>query len=157
METNPRWESVERGDITDYFVADIRYTVGSTKAIRKKKLAQLDFRYKNTPFDIRFTISSEEPVAKTMPISEANYVRKKKRTTFRHKFWNYDISKVETTDNGVSETTNEVELDIIVGPDMDWRYVIHSSLLKVTDIVGMCEKIEPTASLQFIGAQEKRK
>lgn len=157
--TNPNWKSKDKLDITDYFLADIRYSVfpDKTECIKKTKLVQLDFRYENTPFDIRFCISKEEPVNKKVAIKDANYSRKKNRSTFKHKYWTYDISKVETITNGVKEITNEVELDVIIEPTMDLKYIVYSSLLKVSDIANMCEKVEKNAKFNFIGSSDKKK
>ena len=162
LRTTPKWEHTETVSSTDYFVADKRYTVTSDGiiCIRKSKLVHMDFKYENTPFDVRFCISKEDPVAPgKFSESQANYSRKKTRDTFKHKFWKYDISKIETVDNSVTDVSYEVELDCVIGtepitPDM-WNYIIYSGLLKVSDLVGMCEPISEESKLKFLSVSEK--
>lgn len=160
LKTNTKWEVIDNIEIMDYFIGDLRHSVptsGETKTIKKTKLVQMDFRYQNTPFDIRFSISKEDPVTKKIKIDDATYTRKKIRTSFKHKNWLYDISKIETTTNGVKELTNEVELDLKIKPDDDLKHIILSSLLKIGDLANMCEKHQGTEKLEFMHLQEKRK
>lgn len=157
LRTNTKWQSVSNVEVTDYFVGDVRHSIqtnGESSTIKKTKLASIDFRYHNTPFDIRFSISREEPVTKKVNTADATYVRKKTRTVFKHKFWTYDISKIETTTNGVKETTNEIELDLRIDSSQNLEYLVSSSLLKLGDLANMCEKQQGTEYLEFLGERK---
>jgi hypothetical protein len=168
LKTNTKWKSVCNLEIMDYEINGLRHSVvknitdGTTNTVTVKKtsLVRMNFRYHDTPFDIRFSISKEEPISTGEKLNPENstYTRDKKRTSFIHKFWRYDITKIEVETNGIKELSNEVELELNIpnDPKNDLRYLVTSSLLKLGDLSNICEKHQGTEHLEFISLFEKK-
>jgi hypothetical protein len=102
------------------------------KVIEKKRLGHMDFEIKNSPFDIRVSVSKEQPVKKFGPVVLS---MNKERASYKYKNWSYDLT---ITDN--SKYSVEIELDTkkILADNMP--LFIYSTLMKICDISLMCEK-----------------
>lgn len=130
-------------DITDGNDYDTKGT-----CIIKEKLATVDFIFAGTGFDVRVSFSKETPTT-GFPKDKASYTRTKDRTSYFHGNISYDFTKVTTKNNTVDIHVYEVELEI---KNLDLEkftshYLIHDSLLKLKDIVQMCEDIDEDAKL----------
>ena len=157
MQTNKSWLSEERKVTKDYFNNGLRLSVdcdGNKTCIRKTKLHTLDFRFEDTPFDVRVCFSKETPI----PVSEFKlnkkmFSRDKDRMSYKHKCWFYDITNVKTVYNTVEESNYEFELECNVSDALKVMkpfHVVHSSLLKIKDIVNMCETVTDEAKLEIL-------
>jgi hypothetical protein len=161
LETNKSWNSKERTRVNDYFHGGKRLTVdykGGKNCMKKEKLCVLDFEFTDTPFDIRICFSKETPI----PISEFNppskkiFNREKNRTSYGYKTWVYDITVVKTIENEVEDLSYEVELECNVQESLKRMkpfYFIHSSLLKMKDLINICEKVEDCSILKHINTK----
>jgi hypothetical protein len=172
LETNPNWDSKNRGILNDYFNNGIRMSVhsdGKKSCIKKIKLVSLDFEFTDTPFDIRVSLSQEIP--KTIEefmvgidgASELNendlFKREKDRMSYRHQAWSFDITTVKTIENSVPTIQYEVELETVninILESMSMQYFVHSSLLKIKDMINMCETVPEDSVLDFIQVKENR-
>jgi hypothetical protein len=152
------WTKKDSTTTEDYFSNGKRKSVNLvTKKeiiIKKEKLIVLDFSFQGTPFDLRVSFSREIP-KKTFSEKNINYKRQKKRKSYIHQYWNYDLTVVTTDENTVLEKTYEVELEIstplreILGK-IEPYFFVHSSLLKIKDLVNMCEEDEGSSKLCFV-------
>ena len=166
LDTNTKWKSKERGVMNDFFHEGKRlsvYSDGKKECIKKVKLVSLDFIFENTPFDVRISLSQEHPQDEssfTNTQDNSFYKRSKDRMSYKHKSWSFDITSVKTIDNSVEDITFEVELEVHnlknVLKNTNTKYFIHSSLLKIKDIVNMCETVNDDAILKFKQIKENK-
>lgn len=135
---------------SDYLYNGRRLSVSGNQStcIRKTKLEIVDFSFKGTAFDIRFSISREEP-ANRFQISKAEYVRYKDRISFESKNWSYDFTTVTVVDNTIETKTYEVELECtklnLTGQSS--YYFCHDAFLKLTDLIDACDPLESDAKV----------
>lgn len=161
LNSNKNWGAVNTSKTTDYFNSGYRISVienNPTVCIKKTKLVTINFRFENTPFDIRFCISKEEPCVLNdidKRIKNSNHSREKQRTKFTHKYWNFDITQVKEIENTVENITHEIELDVSwpIKPNVPIDYLIYSSLLKMDDLVNMCENVSGESRVVFVSAK----
>lgn len=160
LHSNKNWDSVENIKTTDYFNSNYRISVDDTnkiQCIKKSKLVTLDFQFEDTPFDIRFCISQEQPCIVDSKLAQdlimkSNHSRQKTRSRFKHKYCNFDITQVKEIENTVEDITHEIEIDI------DFAYsslptsehIVYSSLLKINDLVNMCESVSEESKITFV-------
>lgn len=161
LQTNKSWLSKERSVTKDFFADNMRLSVdsnGKKTCMSKKKLCVLDFRFEDTPFDIRVCFSKELPIPVShFPKKKNMFIREKDRMSYKHKTWHYDITTVKTVDNTVENMTFEIELEADLKESllvMNKKYFVHSSLLKIKDIVNMCEKVTDDCKLELMITRE---
>ncbi len=149
------WSSINVEKSEDYFFNGKRLTISEKDqkgiCIKKDKLAVVDFIFSGTGFDVRVSFSKEIPSNK-FPKEKASYKRIKERTSYNFKHLSYDLTKVTFEDNSVEDHVFEIELetkklDLTV---MTSHYLIHDSLMKIRDMVKMCEEIDSGAKLMLI-------
>lgn len=151
------WSSINNELTEDYFLNGHRMSVASaygtsgTVCIKKEKLAVVDFIFEGAGFDVRVSFSKEVPCS-VFPIEKATYKRKKDRTSFLFRNLSYDLTKVTHEDNTVEDHTFEVELEIksMDLTKMTSHYLIHDALLKIKDLVQMCEEVDYSAELTLV-------
>jgi len=149
------WSSVCNEKSEDYFYGGRRLTLGEKDkkgtCIKKDKLALVDFIFTGTGFDLRVSFSKEIPSIR-FPKEKANYKRIKERTSYNHKHLSFDLTKVTLEDNAVENHMFEIELEIKIWDPkkMTSHYLIHDSLLKIKDIVKMCEEIDEHCKLELV-------
>jgi hypothetical protein len=146
------WSDVKEEKTEDYFYNTKRLTIGLDQEIcvKKEKLVILDFALIGSGFDVRVSFSRETPVKK-FDITSANYLRKKDRTSFIHKHVSFDLTDVSMVDNSIENHLYEVELEIkeLDLAKMSSYYMVHDALLKITDMVKMCEELDDNHKLEF--------
>lgn len=110
------------------------------KTVKKTALDTVDFYVDNSPFDIRFSISKEQPVK----IFSDNIVKtmKKKRTSYKYRAWSYDLTITDDTKYSI-----ELELDP-KATKSDLRKIIYSTLVKVLDFTNIVEKTSIPGSIK---------
>lgn len=134
LKSNPGWARVEESHTVDYYVRDsggarpahdnVRLThdvdKDAWKTTKKTKIAQHTLP-SSKALDVRVSLAEEtdQPtVAADCDVSAAFLVRDKRRTSFTHKFWRYDITEVVTkTDlsrqsDEDRKTMYEIELEL---------------------------------------------
>ncbi len=145
----------EETDMTDYNVSSLRLTVNNKTqtrcAIEKTALSHSNFRYVNSPFDVRVSFSKETPVAvkdfqdkaKASKASTSDY-RKKKRFTYHTNHWKYELTRVDFKKNQIEQCNYQVEIEAKLEeiPYCDYVYMANSLLLKVRKLVNICEPEE---------------
>jgi len=149
------WKSITQEKSEDYFFNGRRLTITDKDpkgiCIKKEKLAIVDFIFSGSGFDLRVSFSRETP-SKRFAIDKANYKRIKERSTYNFKHLAFDLTKVTMEENTVEDHLFEIELEIkqLDLTKMSSHYLIHDSLLKIRDMVKMCEEIDNLAKLEFI-------
>ncbi len=146
------WSKINQEFSEDYFYSGKRMSVtkDETICIKKEKIATFDYAFKGSGFDLRISFSREIPTKK-FDLEKYNYKRIKDRTSFLHKHLSYDLTKVTMDDNNIEDHLFEVELEIkkIDLTKMTSHYIIHDALLKITDLVKICEDIDYDYSLKL--------
>lgn len=151
---NESWEKTDENS-EDYFYNGRRLSITKDNpkgtCIRKSKLATFDFMFEGSGFDLRVSFSKEEP-AKRFAKDKATYKRTKKRSSFKHKDLSYDLTRVTMEENTIQNHLYEVELEAkdLNLNKMSSHYFIHDCLLKIKDMVAMCEDIENEPVISFI-------
>jgi hypothetical protein len=149
------WSSITQEKSEDYFFNGRRLSITDKDpkgtCIKKEKLAIVDFIFSGSGFDIRVSFSKETP-SKRFAIDKANYKRIKERTSFNFKHLSFDLTKVTMEENTVEDHLFEIELEIkqLDLTKMTSHYIIHDSLLKICDMVKMCEEIDNNSKVEFI-------
>ncbi len=147
------WSSITTEKSQDYFYNGRRLTVTDKDSycIKKEKLAIFDFVFVGTGFDLRVSFSKEIP-SKKFTEDKASYKRIKERTSYTFKHLSYDLTKVTMEENTVEDHLFEIELEtkILDLSKMTSHYLIHDSLLKIKDMVKMCEEIDNDSKLEFV-------
>lgn len=108
--------------------------------IEKKKLEVIDFCFRGTPYDFRLCVSTE------IPCSPKTFCSKIKRNKYRRSYFykecRFDLTKViEENDHEIVEN-EEIEIELInLNSLTSDKYRAHSALLKIRDIINICEII----------------
>ena len=156
METNINWDKKEFLSYNDYHSNGLRLRIsddGSRQCIKKIRIASIDMTFDTTPFDIRISISKECPREIPKNFTESKSIHKI-RSSFYHKAHQFDMTVVEETNNEIINKTYQAEIEISnlkkALKDRTPIYLAHSTLLKMQDIVNMCEQVRPDAKLQLL-------
>ena len=111
--------------------------------------ADVDMAYDSGPFDIRISVSQEIPIdPNDISSNNLKMSRNKKRNSRIYDKWKFDLSKVITENNGLKKISYEFEIEIdnpfntLQKYKNDSMYVAHSTLLKLRQIIHMCEAPE---------------
>lgn len=163
LKSSTSWSEVKNSDTKDYFDNGMRLSVDNKnkrkkKCIRKSKLVTLDFQFDGTPYDIRVCLSEEVPVPTTkFKVNDSLFSRVKERCSFVYKFWSFDVTRVNF-ENSVEDVYYEVELDAFGLKELmkkhSSEYILYSGLLKIKDLVNVCEKVEPDCRLEHLDTRE---
>ena len=149
------WTKVNHEIITDYFYGERRLSITKTDekgtSIKKIRLENVDFDFQGSGFYIRICFSKEIP-SKRFSIDKSEYKRIKERSSFSWKHLSFDLTKVESENNSISKINYEVEIEakVIDYNKMTSHYFIHDLLLKIKDIVKICEPFENENNLKLI-------
>jgi hypothetical protein len=149
------WSSIENENSEDYFYNGKRLSISEKDlkgtCIKKDKLAVIDFIFSGTGFDLRVSFSKEMP-SNRFPKEKANYKRIKERTSYNYKHLSFDLTKVTFEDNTVEDHVFEIELETkkLDLSKMTSHYLVHDSLMKIKDMVKMCEEIDDDSQLNLI-------
>jgi len=159
------WDSVITKTYVDYSKESLRLSISNDGleqcCIRKVKMKQFNFRYENSPFDVRVSFCNEKPVSvgdfPTDKLGEC-YSRKKNRTSFTTGYINFDMTEVRTTSNGISKISYEAEIEINRALNDKKTpqcpiYLANDILLKTRDLIDMCEVCEDKREMTLISSK----
>ena len=142
-------EITETTSVVYSFKDNIRMEVtsdGSRSAVKKEKLEHSNFRYDNSPFDLRICFSAEVPidVNRLTNMATEPVKRNKQRTSYHMNHWRFDLTVVTYIDNGIETREYQVEIEAKLDciPYSDYVYMADSLMLKVKKLVNVCEKEE---------------
>jgi len=146
------WSYNDNKTTTDYYDGNLRLsmdTEGNRSAMKKVRLVDIDIVYDSGPFDIRISVSQETPIdPNDVNNNNLKTSRNKKRITRTHDKWKFDLSEVTTENNNLKKKTYEFEIEIdnlfdtLKKYNNDSVYVAHSTLLKLRQVINMCEEPE---------------
>lgn len=144
LDSSNVWNKVNMVDTKEYIGKDIK-RVGD-KYIHKKRLETAIFKFNGTPYDFKITVSQE--LKHDGKNFKSELIRNKKRISYTYKECLFDLTKVETeTDDEIIENEEfEIELVNLNSTTSD-KYRAHSALLKIYDIINMCEEISGNATI----------
>lgn len=141
------WDTVNEQTTIDYIKDSYRKTGDSI--IHKKRLETVNFTFQGTPYDFRICVSTETPC--TLSSFNPSLTRKKNRTSYVYKECRLDLTKVEEETNDEIIMNEEFEVELInLNSSTSDRYRAHSALLKIRDIINICEKIEDSSLVKIV-------
>lgn len=137
------WEEKHVSEVEVYYIdkLGIRLTIdeklNTEKCVRKTNIKNEDFRhFKTSPYDLRFSISREVPMAR--PTDDFDKTRVKKRHSFVRKNLSIDMTVVSgDCDDKDSEDpyVYQVELEIINPKEVDSKNKLFNIIHKITDVL----------------------
>ena len=160
------WSYNDNKTTTDYYYdGNLRLSIdteGNRSAMKKVRLVDIDIAYDSGPFDIRISVSQETPIDPN-DINNTNLKtsRNKKRITRIHDKWKFDLSEVTTENNNLKKKGYEFEIEIdnlcntLKLYNNDSMYVAHSTLLKLRQVINMCEEPEDIVPMEIISEKIK--
>ena len=160
------WNYNDNKTTTDYYYdGNLRLSIdteGNRSAMKKVRLVDIDIAYDSGPFDIRISVSQETPIDPN-DINNTNLKtsRNKKRITRIHDKWKFDLSEVTTENNNLKKKGYEFEIEIdnlcntLKLYNNDSMYVAHSTLLKLRQVINMCEEPEDIVPMEIISEKIK--
>ena len=136
------WDSVNHQNSVDYIKDSYRKT--KNNIIHKERLESVNFNFKGTPYDLRICVSVETPC--NLNSFNHSLIRRKNRTSYIYKECKLDLTKVEEESSDEIVENEEFEVELIkLNSNTSDLYRAHSALLKMFDIINICEKIEDTS------------
>ena len=152
----PDWQDVVQENVKDYYGSDnkrlTRYDDDSSKrtCVKKTKIQDIDFEY--ISMDMRLSVSQEiicdpdedwDDIVKEEDITLTRY---KKRTSFYiTENWRFDLTIVETEQDGLKSKSYEVELELIdywdalVKNNYNMGWVAHKFFREIKQLMKFCE------------------
>jgi len=137
------WEDIRTSSCEVFYhdSAGIRLSVddvtGEQKMIRKQSLVRTDFKDQGTPFDMRFSISTEMPVSGEF---EMDRKRMKRRKSFIRKNLSIDmtISSGDMVDKDAEDPNHyQIELEIIKPAEVSCQEEYFNIIWKINDILNL--------------------
>jgi hypothetical protein len=136
------WESMKKSRDTVYQADQgLRLTIdedtGNQFQITKKKLYKSDFSIQGKPFDVRFSVSSENPVV-DIPDVEYNRVRQRTRESFIRKNVVIDMTIVSGDPNDLDSENDveyQIEIEIFDPQEVDNFYNVVYKIQNILDII----------------------
>jgi hypothetical protein len=137
------WEDIRTSscDVFYHDAAGIRLSVddvtGEQKMIQKQSLVRTDFKDQGTPFDMRFSISTEMPVSGEF---EMDRKRTKRRQSFIRKNLSIDmtISSGDMVDKDAEDPNHyQIELEIIKPDEVACQEEYFNIIWKINDILNL--------------------
>ena len=141
------WDSVNHENAVDYIKDSYRKT--GNDIIHKERLESVNFNFKGTPYDFRICVSTETP--SNLKSFKHSLVRRKNRVSYVYKECKLDLTKVEEESSDEIVENEEFEVELIkLNSNTSDLYRSHSALLKIRDIINICEKIEDTSKVSKV-------
>ena len=144
------WSYNDNKTTTDYYDGNLRLSIdmeGNRSAMNKVRLTDIDIVYDSGPFDIRISVSQETPIdPNDVNNNNLKTSRNKTRITRIYDKWKFDLSEVTTENNNLKKKGYEFEIEIdnpfdtLKKYNNDSVYVAHSTLLKLRQVINMCEE-----------------
>jgi hypothetical protein len=144
LDSSKAWIDINNTNTKEYISKDIKKV--ENKYIQKKRLETAIFKFNGTPYDFKITVSQE--LNNNCKNFKSEQIRSKNRTTYMLKECQFDLTKVETeTDDEIIEN-EELEVELInLNSNTSDKYRAHSALLKIYDVINMCEEISKNATI----------
>ena len=160
------WSYNDNKTTTDYYYdGNLRLSIdteGNRSAMKKVRMVDIDIAYDSAPFDIRISVSQETPIdPNDINNNNLKTSRNKKRITRIYDKWKFDLSEVTTEHNNLKKKGYEfeIEIDNLSGTlkkyNYDSMYVAHSTLLKLRQVINMCEEPEEIFPMEIISEKIK--
>lgn len=141
------WDSVNHENTIDYINNSYRKT--GNNIIHKERLKSVNFNFKGTPYDFRICVSTEK--LSNLDSFKHSLVRRKNRISYVYKECKLDLTKVEEESKDEIVENEEFEIELLkLNSNTSDLYRAHSALLKIRDIINICEKIEDSAQVSKV-------
>lgn len=141
------WDSVNHENTIDYINNSYRKT--GNNIIHKQRLKSVNFNFTGTPYDFRICVSTEK--LSNLDSFKHSLVRRKNRISYVYKEYKLDLTKVEEESKDEIVENEEFEIELLkLNSNTSDLYRAHSALLKIRDIINICEKIEDSAQVSKV-------
>jgi hypothetical protein len=154
------WEKVETTKkeiyINDSIKKNYRTVVnscGDDIFEKKEKLVNNNYSCKNSPWDVRFSVSQEFKLSTKIvlnPDHPSTLTRIKTTKSFYHKFWRYDLSVITQKINNCEKKLYELEIELWNMKDAIKAqpiYLAKDLICKIQDIINIVEKTNKPVEL----------
>lgn len=139
------WKDVIELSTVEYIKKNLR-KVGN-KIYSKKRLENHVFTFNGTPYDFKISVS-EEQIIEGQNVIKHELIRKKHRTSYIYKECKFDLTKVEEENDDEIVVNEEFEIELInLNSKTNDNYRAFSALLKIKDVINICENITKDAYL----------
>ena len=143
------WENVEESDTSVYYSKGVRtafdnVTNDHVSTIEKTRVDCFDTKFEDSPYDVRFCVSTEKPVV-TEDCDEAEMVRSKKRKSFIRNNLRIDMTIVKGGSDDMddeSEERYEVELEIINVDKVISDVNLYNIMYKAVCVMNCCSEAD---------------
>ena len=150
LSTGGKWGNIQTSEVMDYFKQgnNRRDTFSEQTeefiSMEKKRICNITYRVPDFPLDFRFSVSQETNLGDVEPMDDCDFTREKKRISRQYKNWQFDTTQVEGDINMDADDEStvhyEVELEVNdatkLNKDVHWE--AHSGILKIMDMLKMC-------------------
>lgn len=141
------WDSVQKEEIIDYIKDS--YRKSNDVIIHKERLESVNFNFEGTPYDFRICVSTETPC--NLKSFKHSLIRRKNRVSYVYKECKLDLTRVEEENSDEIVENEEFEVELIkLNSNTSDLYRAHSAILKIRDIINICEKIENSAKISKV-------
>jgi len=139
------WDDVEETDTSVYYSKGVRTTFDNVTdehvdTVEKTKVECFDTKFIDSPYDVRFCVSTEKPVAGDGD-GDAEMVRVKKRRSFIRNNVRIDMTVVTGESDDMDDEADEryeVELEIINVDDVISDVKLYNMMYKVVCVMNCC-------------------
>lgn len=139
------WENVIQVNTVEYINKNLRKI--DNKIYSKKRIENHVFTFNGTPYDFKISVS-EENLIKDLNTIKHDLIRKKNRTSYIYKECKFDLTIVEEENDDEIIVNEEFEIELIkLNSKTQDNYRAFSALLKIKDVINMCENITKDAHL----------
>lgn len=140
-----KWENVIQVNTVEYINKNLRKI--DNKIYSKKRIENHVFTFNGTPYDFKISVS-EENLIEDLNTIQHDLIRKKNRTSYIYKECKFDLTMVEEENDDEIIVNEEFEIELIkLNSKTQDNYRAFSALLKIKDVINMCENITKDAYL----------
>lgn len=146
LNTNELWESIIHIDTIEYIKDNLKLITGKAQnnIIFKENIYKKTIQLNNSPFDIRFVVNQEFKMNSSLFTQNDCVVRKKARTSYIAKDYQYDLTCVNQTVNNVTKDKYEIEIELRINEDtLRWSKEYLNDFLecKIYDLINIVEPL----------------
>lgn len=146
LNTSELWESINQTDTVEFIKDNLRLITGKQKdIIFKENIYKKTIQVNNSPFDIRFAVNQEFKMNSSLFIEKDCVVRKKQRTSYISKNYQYDLTYVKQTINNVTKDKYEIEIELRINQEtLSWSKEYLNDFLecKIYDLINIVEPLK---------------
>lgn len=145
------WTSIDVEEVNEYTKDNVClrvYDDGSSECNKTEVLNEIYYRYDGTGFDVRVVFSREIPSTR-ISRNNVDSIVSVSSTIYLHEYLTYKFSKKTFEENTLQRESYEIEIKTSMFYSSS-HYIVHDCLLKLKDLIYMCEEIDEDNSLTLV-------